>query len=221
MIAPGSSVRGLSEVTTATSASSAAIRPMSGRLPLSRSPPQPNTTTSRPGGQRPQRRQRPLQRVGRVGVVAQHDTGRLAEQLHPAGHLGRRRRAARPPRRAGRPSPSAHAGRGQRVGDVEVAQQRQRHLGRPEAAVEPEPAARRVEHDLRGADVRRRMQPEGHPARAGGQHLPGAVVEVHHLDARLGQHAAELELGGEVRLHRPVIVEVVAGQVGEHARREA
>ena len=48
MMAPGSSVRGLSEVAIARSAASAAIRPMSGRLPLSRSPPQPNTTMSRP-----------------------------------------------------------------------------------------------------------------------------------------------------------------------------
>jgi hypothetical protein len=45
----GSSVRGLSEVRTATSASRAAASPMSGRLPRSRSPPQPNTATRRPG----------------------------------------------------------------------------------------------------------------------------------------------------------------------------
>ena len=45
---PGSSVRGLSSVTIASSASRAAISPISGRLPASRSPPQPNTTTSRP-----------------------------------------------------------------------------------------------------------------------------------------------------------------------------
>ena len=48
MIASGSSLRGLSEVTIATSASSEAIRPISGRLPRSRSPPQPKTQITRP-----------------------------------------------------------------------------------------------------------------------------------------------------------------------------
>ncbi len=43
----GSSERGLSDVTIATSASSSAMRPMIGRLPRSRSPPQPNTHTTR------------------------------------------------------------------------------------------------------------------------------------------------------------------------------
>ena len=49
MIAPGASVRGLSLVTTTTSAPRAATSPMSGRLPRSRSPPQPKTQTSRRG----------------------------------------------------------------------------------------------------------------------------------------------------------------------------
>ena len=48
MIACGSSLRGLSEVTIATSESSVAIRPISGRLPRSRSPPQPKTVIRRP-----------------------------------------------------------------------------------------------------------------------------------------------------------------------------
>ena len=51
MIASGSSERGLSEVTITRSASRGAISPISGRLPRSRSPPQPNTTCSRPLGQ--------------------------------------------------------------------------------------------------------------------------------------------------------------------------
>ena len=55
-IAAGSSLRGLSSVTTSTSASRAAISPMIGRLPGSRSPPAPITTSSRPVGQRTQRR---------------------------------------------------------------------------------------------------------------------------------------------------------------------
>ena len=44
----GSSLRGLSSVTMTRSARRAAISPICGRLPRSRSPPQPNTTTSRP-----------------------------------------------------------------------------------------------------------------------------------------------------------------------------
>ena len=47
-IAAGSSVRGLSSVTTSTSASRAAISPMIGRLPGSRSPPAPITTITWP-----------------------------------------------------------------------------------------------------------------------------------------------------------------------------
>ena len=46
-MAAGSSVRGLSSVTTSTSASRAAISPMIGRLPGSRSPPAPSTTMTR------------------------------------------------------------------------------------------------------------------------------------------------------------------------------
>src|SRR3954464_15284635 len=45
-IAAGFSLRGLSSVTITASAFSAAIAPISGRLPESRSPPAPNTTTS-------------------------------------------------------------------------------------------------------------------------------------------------------------------------------
>ena len=46
-IASGSSERGLSEVTITSSAPAAAIAPMRGRLPRSRSPPQPNTQITR------------------------------------------------------------------------------------------------------------------------------------------------------------------------------
>src|SRR5579884_29261 len=49
MIAAGSSWRGLSLVTITRSASLAATSPIRGRLSASRSPPQPNTTMSRPG----------------------------------------------------------------------------------------------------------------------------------------------------------------------------
>ena len=48
MMASGSSERELSLVTIATSASSLAIFPISGRFSRSRSPPHPNTTITRP-----------------------------------------------------------------------------------------------------------------------------------------------------------------------------
>ena len=48
MIAPGSSERGLSEVTTQASESRAAIPPIRGRFSRSRSPPHPKTAISRP-----------------------------------------------------------------------------------------------------------------------------------------------------------------------------
>src|SRR5579863_235596 len=48
MITSGSSLLGLSVVRTTTSASREATSPIAGRLPRSRSPPQPNTTTTAP-----------------------------------------------------------------------------------------------------------------------------------------------------------------------------
>ena len=73
MIASGSSERGLSEVTITTSASRAAISPISGRLPRSRSPPAPNTHEHAAASVELARgAQHVLQRVGRVRVVDEH-----------------------------------------------------------------------------------------------------------------------------------------------------
>ena len=69
MIAAGSSLRGLSEVTTTTSLMRPATAPISGRLVRSRSPPQPNTVMSRPRRQRPRRLEQVLQRIVGVRVV--------------------------------------------------------------------------------------------------------------------------------------------------------
>ena len=113
MICSGSSERGLSEVTTATSASRAAISPISGRLPRSRSPPAPNTQSTRPWPAASEPRQlargaqHVLERVRRVGVVDEHgevlalvDRLEAPRHAHPAlqrGHerveLARRARA--------------------------------------------------------------------------------------------------------------------------------
>ena len=89
MIARGSSLRGLSEVTTARSASRLTTSPMSGRFARSRSPPQPKTQITR-------RRRKPaclgedvLERLGRVRVVDEDGEGlALVHRLEAARHPG-------------------------------------------------------------------------------------------------------------------------------------
>ena len=124
-IAAGSSERGLSSVTMTTSARRAAISPMIGRLPGSRSPPQPNTTTRRPRTNGRKARKRLFERVGLVRVVDEHRRAAdLADPLQPS------RRAVQALQRlehrvgiaAGR---DAQPGGDQRVRDLEVARQRQ------------------------------------------------------------------------------------------------
>ena len=61
------------------------MAPISGRLPASRSPPQPNTTTSLPLDIGPQRLERLRQRVGLVGVVDEDRRAvALADEFEPA-----------------------------------------------------------------------------------------------------------------------------------------
>ena len=109
-IAAGSSLRGLSSVTTSTSASRAAISPIIGRLPGSRSPPAPITTTSRPVVSGRSARQRGGDGVGLVGVVDDGEevlpgvdllqpAGHAAERAHRGGDRGRRRSRPRRGRR--------------------------------------------------------------------------------------------------------------------------
>ena len=87
MIASGSSLRGLSEVTITRSARRRAASPISGRLARSRSPPAPNTATSRPAGELARRAQHVLERVGGVGVVHEHaEVLALVHRLEAAGH---------------------------------------------------------------------------------------------------------------------------------------
>ena len=109
-----SSLRGLSLVTTTRSASVAAMRPISGRLPVSRSPPQPNTHGERAPAahRRAQRGERLLERVGRVRVV-DDDERRVvaAEPLHAARPAARGRAAPRARRRTARRSRAARRAR--------------------------------------------------------------------------------------------------------------
>ncbi len=106
MIRCGSSERGLSEVTNTTSASRAAISPISGRLPRSRSPPAPNTHSTRPrrpAAARAAAREHVLERVGRVRVVDEHRE--VLARDRPARSGPGRARPAPAPRPARRDRP--------------------------------------------------------------------------------------------------------------------
>ena len=133
----GSSVRGLSSVTTSTSASRAPISPITGRLPVSRSPPAPMTSTSRPGGQRPQRCERRLDRVRLVRVVDDREEVLAARRPARAGRVRRRRGRSRRRPGAGQPGLPGQGDRAQGVGDVELP--RQRDPGREALALSVSP----------------------------------------------------------------------------------
>ena len=80
----GSSLRGLSSVTMTPSASRAAMSPIIGRLPGSRSPPQPNTTTRRRRTKGRKRLERLFERVGLVGIVDEDRRAmRRADEVEP------------------------------------------------------------------------------------------------------------------------------------------
>ena len=81
-----------------------------------------------------------------------------------------------------------------------------------------EARARQVELDVAGAVVGLALDREGHAVDLGGDPPPVLVVDVHHGRPRLLEQPP---LGREVGLHRLVEVEVVLGQVREHAAREA
>ena len=146
MIASGSSERGLSEVTITRSASRAAISPISGRLPRSRSPPAPNTQITRPppdpaSRQLAGRAQHVLERVGRVGVVDEHgEVLALVDRLEAArdAHAALERRDERVELDAERVRGGERA---ERVGDVEAARQRQRELALARGRAQREAAA--------------------------------------------------------------------------------
>ncbi len=135
-IAAGFSLRGLSSVTMTRSAFSAAIAPMSGRLPGSRSPPAPNTTTSRPVAHTAAARPAPWRARRACGRNRQRSARRRARRRARAGPS---RPRAFPAPRTPPPdrSPSRSQARGdKRVRDLEGADQRQAYLEWPPAAFE-------------------------------------------------------------------------------------
>ncbi len=191
----GSSVRGLSEVTTARSASRAAISPMSGRLPRSRSPPQPNTTISRPVAAAPPAVAPPRSpaRARRACARSRPRRARRARWRPARAAPGRRRSPAAPatiasaaiPRATAIPTASA------RFVEVVVADQRRRDLQLPDrrrerraravrrrrrAALDDDVGAARLGAGRpRHAERRARLRPRAHPP-------PGLVVDERHRD---------------------------------------
>ena len=219
-MAAGSSPRGLSSVTTRTSASRAAISPMIGRLPWSRSPPAPSTTISRPAVSGRSASSAAVDRVGLVGVV--DDDGEVlagVDALEPAGH------AAALGHRAGdrlevEPQPGAGRERGQRVGHVEVTGQRAARLDAHAARAgdhERGPARR---HLRRPRPASRRRAPvaendcSGTPPRC--EQPPAVLVVGVDQSAAAPLGGEQGGLGLEVVLEVAVEVEVVAAEVGEH-----
>ena len=133
----GPRTAGLSDVSDREVGARAAAAPIIGRFSRSRSPPHPNTTTTRcrPPAIARAAEQRGASAVRGVGVVDEHRE-RLAgvDPLDPAGDHHRLRRARRQPRR-GRSRSRARSRRGQRVLDVEATEQRERdgRTSRPRA----------------------------------------------------------------------------------------
>ena len=160
------------------------------------------------------RAQHVLERVGRVGVVHEHAevlalVHRLEAARHPAEPL---QRDLLHPQRAHRRHGSEH------VLHVEEPGQRRLDPQLPVRRLEQEARAHQVELDVARAVVRLVLDPEGHGVHLGGDAAAVVVVHVHHRQPRLLEQPA---LGREVGVHRLVEVEVVLGEVREHAAREA
>ena len=85
MMAKGSSLRGLSDVMIITSDADWATSPISPRFERSRSPPQPNTTMTRPVGYLVGRTEHGCQGIGGVSIVHGHGEGLTpVDDLEPA-----------------------------------------------------------------------------------------------------------------------------------------
>ena len=126
-MAAGSSVRGLSSVTTTSSAPAAAAAPIGSRFSGSRSPPQPSTTTRRCPARRGQHGGDRLRGVGEVDEHRRRARTEL-DPLHPARH-DRIGESGRGPIQV-HPGEVGHRERGDGVADVELAGQAERHLPR-------------------------------------------------------------------------------------------
>ena len=223
MIACGSSLRGLSEVTIGTSLPASAARPISGRLARSRSPPQPKTQITRPSVSSARGEERAGQRVGRVRIV-DDDQERLTlvDWLEPAGDPADARHAACD--RLVREAEQLPGGHGrEHVLDVEATEQRRRHVD----PADTHPRSSRADLEPLGAKVgigrvdrERRERRNAQDTELLGEPASVWIVDVDGRGRRLVGHE-QAALGVVVRLHRAVQVEVVLAQVREREHREA
>ena len=224
-----SSPRGLSSVTTTRSASRSAASPISARLPGSRSPPQPNTTSTRPRACARTAASALRERVRRVRIVDHRErTVRQAVAFHAA-----RRRVAGGERRERRIHVELprqqHAERDREVLGVECADQRRAEapLAEVSADVELEAAVRGAYpadvHEARGRGRRAADRDRGQlDARRQRRGKAGAdrVADVDDGVFEAGQaEQPRLRLG--IALHRAVVVEVVAREVAERGDAQA
>src|SRR3954452_3686805 len=65
------------------------------------------------------------------------------------------------------------------------------------------------------------MKAKCHPTNARGQRAPNLVIQIDNLNSVETEEIVEPELGGQIRFHGAVIIEMVAGEIGEHAGRES
>ena len=216
-----SSPRGLSSVTMTWLARRSAIAAICGRLPVSRSPPQPNTQNSAPCRWPCSCPAPAPARPGYVRSRPPRSAGRSRRRGGSCGHGSaaaptplRRYAAAAAPARAG-------TGHGQQVVHVEAAQQRRLHR----SALAVDDQFERRCHDRQAAAPRRaRWRPRHHASSArsaarwpaGREQLAAeGIVRLITAAFRPGR-SEQPRLGRAVAGHVAVVIQMVAGEVGEH-----
>ena len=148
------------------------------------------------------------------------------DALHATGHDHRRGETCN--HRVARDSGGARGGGGrERVAHVVHTRQRQRHdrVGVRTNVVQTQRSAACLRHDVAGAQIRARRRDAERPhveatlARHGGESPTVLVVEVDR-GSRRPDRIEQRRLRREVRLERPVEVEVFVAHVGEARRRK-
>ena len=220
----GSSVRGLSLVTTLTSARRATASPIGARLAASRSPPQPKTHQTRPAVDGANGVEHARERVGRVRVVDEHGhvVARAVAALEATRRARLARRARRPRARDRAPSACAMPSATSRFSRLCAPDEARREAHVAGRRAHDRPRARRVEADVAGRDLRvrrRGVRPRAdaherrlHPPDAGRRPNASSTFRT----AAPGPSSVKrraLVVG--VRLHRAVEVEVVLREVRE------
>ena len=210
MIASGSSLRGLSEVTSTRSAKRARYRPSAAACG-SRSPPAPNTTARRPPRRRDrtQRLQHVLERIGRVRVVDHHER-RFADGCMRPGTGGSLASSPRLPRRESPCHQAAQHAEG--IRDIEAPEDRESTRDRRPARQRP----LRPRHLARRKAVADGAHASGEPPR---QLHAERIIEVQHRGFDPGMSNSRA-FASRVVGHRAVVIEMVVRKVGSaHEKR--